>query len=334
MEQAYQNVIPAYPRFPLAHFPSPLHRAERMEAALRDAGCDRVPRIYLKRDDLLSLAMGGSEIRNLEFQIGEALAQGATDVVTTGRQQSNHCRLTAAACAKAGIRAHLVLAGMPPERFTGNLLLARLLGARIYFSGSDDSASGQAWIDNIAPAFSMLEGCVGYVIPEGGSDARGAVGHALGALELLQQCDAIGVRPTAIVLATSTGGTQAGMLAGLRKAGRDVRVVGFAVAKPAEELAADVRRLVDEVAAELGGPAVDAASVVVDGGEPGDGYGAGTAEAGAAIELLARSEGVLADPVHTGKGLAGLVSLIRDGSFTRDDAVLFIHTGGAITLFA
>ena len=149
MTQAYQNLVPPHPRFVLTTIPSPLERAERLEAALRDEGTARVPAIYFKRDDLLSLGMGGNKTRNLEFQIGQALAEGATDVVTAGRQQSNHCRLTAAACARAGLRAHLIVNGVAPEVETGNLLLTRLFGGRIYFTTSEARSWRASWMDAV-----------------------------------------------------------------------------------------------------------------------------------------------------------------------------------------
>lgn len=329
----YQNFVPAYPRFPLAAFPSPLQRVERLEQALRAEGCNDVPRLYLKRDDLLSLALGGNKIRNLEFLIGEALHRGATDVLTAGRQQSNHCRLTAAACARAGLRAHLVVTGMPPTRATGNLLLDRLLGARIYFTGNDERALRDAWIGYLAPGFESLNR-VCYTIPVGGSDARGAIGHALAAQELTRQCEEVGERPTTVILATATGGTQAGMLAGFRKLGSGIPLIGFAVAKTADELRAVVTDMTNAVARDIGGPAVDERDVIIEGSALGASYGAPTTEGQAAIHLLARTEGVLADPVYTGKGLAGLLSLVRAGRFTANDMVIFIHTGGAPALFA
>ncbi len=333
MTQDYQTFVPSYPRFELATFPSPLQRAERLERALRDEGCASVPQIYLKRDDLLSLGLGGNKIRNLEFLIGEALARGATDVLTAGRQQSNHCRLTAAACARAGLRAHLVVTGMPPARPTGNLLLDYILGARVYFTGNDERSLRDAWVSYLEPTFPMLERRC-YAIPVGGSDARGAIGHALATKELVEQCAAMGLRPAAVVLATATGGTQAGMLAGFRKLGSEVPMIGFAVAKSADELRGVVFKIANEVAADIGGPGVAEQAVVVEGTALGGGYGVATEEGMAAIELLARCEGVLADPVYTGKGLAGLLSLVRSGRFEADEAVIFLHTGGAPALFA
>ncbi|HEY8171918.1 MAG TPA: pyridoxal-phosphate dependent enzyme, partial [Dehalococcoidia bacterium] len=196
------DFIPEHPRFRLTALPSPLERAERLEGAL-GGDATSVPRIYLKRDDLLSLAMGGNKIRNLEFVIGAALAAGTTDVITAGRQQSNHCRLTAAACVRAGLQAHLVLSGARPARFTGNLLLDDLFGAAIHFTGSDDREARAATIAQTAQRLSA-DGRRPFLIPVGGSDAVGALGHVLAAREIVQQCDSMGERPTAIVLATAT----------------------------------------------------------------------------------------------------------------------------------
>ena len=330
---AYQTFESPYPRFALTALPSPLDRAERLEYSLRAEGCTRVPRIYLKRDDLLSLALGGNKIRNLEFLIGHALAQGATDIITAGRVQSNHCRLTAAACARAGLRAHLIFTGTRPAIATGNYLLDDLFGAKTYFTGSDDRASRAPWTDLLMESLPDF-GLRPYVIPVGGSDARGAVGHALAAQELARQCDAVGERLTTIVLATATGGTQAGMLAGLRKIGSDARIRGFAVAKAADDLATDVLAIANEVAAAIDGSAVAATDVLIDGAFLGEGYGVPSPAGAVAIEMLARAEGVLADPVYTGKGFAGFLALVRDGTFSPDEAVVFIHTGGAPALLA
>ena len=333
MPSDYQNFVPPHPRFPLATFPSQLERAERLERALRAEGGAPVPRIYLKRDDLLSLGMGGNKIRNLEFSIGQALAEGATDIVTAGRQQSNHCRLTAAACARAGLRAHLVLNGEPPSSATGNVLLDHLLGANVYYTGSDDRAARAAEIERLLSAGGLAAARQPYLIPVGGSDARGALGHVLAAREIIEQCSAIAETPAAVVLATATGGTQAGLLAGLSKLGTPPPVYGFAVAKSAPELVAEILTLANEVAMEIRIVTIPAGAVSVDDSALGDGYGVPTPEAQAAIELLARTEGVFADPTYTGKGLAGMLALIRSGAFANDQAVVFIHTGGTPALF-
>lgn len=333
MSEDYQNLIPPYPRVRLTTLPSPLERAARLEDALRSEGSPAVPRIYLKRDDLLTLGLGGNKIRNLEFSIARALAEGATDVITSGRQQSNHCRLTAAACARTGLTAHLVFSGDRPAALTGNLLLDELLGAKMYFSGSADRAVRAQWLDLVRYGVEAFERRP-HVIPVGGSDARGALGHVLAAGELLDQLRALHVEPAAIALATATGGTQAGMLAGLRKLGAAIPIIAFAVAKSGDELRAHVQRLSVEVAAEIDIPPPATADILIDGSMLGGGYGVPTPEASAAATLLARSEGLFVDPVYTAKGLAGLLSLIRSGRFTPDDDVVFIHTGGAPALFA
>ncbi len=325
--------MPDYPRFSLTTLPSPLDRAARLEQALRDEGVAAVPRLYIKRDDMLSLALGGNKIRNLEFIIGDAIESGATDVVTAGRAQSNHCRLTAAACVQAGLRAHLVLSGSEPATATGNLVLDRLLGASIYFTGSNDRAVREVLVRKVAADIEG-RGSRPYVVPVGGSEPRGALGHALAAFELAQQLEAIDEPLTAIVLATATGGTQAGMLMGFRKLASDVRVYGFAVAKSAGELRAEVRRLCDALAPELNVTPLPDGDIRIDDTMLGGGYGVPSAAGYAATELLARTEGVLADPVYTGKAFAGLMSLVRSAVFTQEDIVVFIHTGGAPALFA
>jgi 1-aminocyclopropane-1-carboxylate deaminase/D-cysteine desulfhydrase-like pyridoxal-dependent ACC family enzyme len=333
VEPAYQTLESAYPRFPLIALPSPLDRMERLEAALQAEAGVRVPRIYLKRDDLLPLGLGGNKLRNLEFLVGHAVAEGATDVVTTGRLQSNHCRLTAAACVRAGLRAHLIFTGRRPATRTANFLLDDLFGANVYFTGSDDRASRAPWIEMLMGATPEF-GRRPYLIPVGGSDARGAMGHALAAQEIARQCDVLGEQPAAVVLATATGGTQAGMLAGLRRLGLGTRVYGLVVAKPAQELAGAVLSMANDVSAAIEGPPIASEDVLLDDAFLGGGYGVPSAAGQTAIEMLARAEGVLADPVYTGKALAGLLALVRGEAFSADDSVVFIHTGGAPALFA
>jgi D-cysteine desulfhydrase/L-cysteate sulfo-lyase len=322
-----------FPRFRLATLPTPLERMPRLEEALRRDGAEHVPRLYVKRDDLLSLGMGGNKIRNLEFLIGEALERGATDVVTAGRAQSNHCRLTAAACARAGLRTHVVLSGRDPERRTGNLLLDGLLGAEITFVGSDERDARTAAVARVAHDIESA-GRRPYVIPVGGSDARGALGHVVAARELSAQASAQGIKMEHIVLATATGGTQAGMLVGFAEAGLGMSITGFAVAKTANELRADVIAIATEVAGILDTTPPAADRVVVDGSQLGAGYGVPSASGAAAATMLARSEGLLVDPVYTGKGVAGLIALVRAGAFRAEASVVFLHTGGSPALFA
>jgi 1-aminocyclopropane-1-carboxylate deaminase/D-cysteine desulfhydrase-like pyridoxal-dependent ACC family enzyme len=327
--QGYHEVIASYPRLRLATLPTPLERAHRLEARLRAEGARTVPRLHLKRDDLLSLGLGGNKVRNLEFLLGQALAEGATDVVTAGRQQSNHCRLTAAACARAGLRCHLVLSGVEPPRATGNLLLDGLFGAEVRFVGSDDRAERSRVVDQTARAIDDRGGR-SFVIGVGGSDTRGAVGHLLLAEELVAQLPSM----RAVVLATATGGTQTGLVTGLSAMAHGAAVYGFAVAKTAAELRDDVARLCVSLAEDLGLEAMSREAINIDGSVLGLGYGVPTDAGAAAIGLLAQSEGVVLDPVYTGKGFAGLLSMVRAGGFGADDDVVFLHTGGAPALFA
>jgi 1-aminocyclopropane-1-carboxylate deaminase/D-cysteine desulfhydrase-like pyridoxal-dependent ACC family enzyme len=325
------NFTASLPRFRLTDLPTPIDRATRLEDALREQGA-RPPRIFVKRDDLLGLAFGGNKIRNLEFSIGAALSTGATDVVTVGRAQSNHCRLTAAACARAGLRAHAVMSGPRPAAATGNLLLTELLGANVHFTGSDDRAARESLSQRIVNEIDDSGGRAHFV-PVGGSDPAGAAGHALAAAEIVQQMRDAAEPLDAIVLATATGGTQAGILAGLRRIGTDVRVLAFTVNKPASEARQDVAALANEVATLIGGSAVDAPAVHVDGSQLGGGYGEPTAAGRDAIRLLARTEGMLLDPTYTAKAFAGLTALAHSGTWTEDQGVVFIHTGGAPVLF-
>lgn len=326
------NFAADLPRVRLAHLPTPLDRALRLEQVLRDEGA-RSLRIYIKRDDLLSLAMGGNKIRNLEFSLGKARAEGATDVVTVGRAQSNHCRLTAAACAKVGLRAHLVMSGEQPAAAQGNLLLSELFGATVHFIGKEDRTEREATAARVCEEIVAGVGRP-VLLPVGGSDARGAIGHALLAHEIVVQCEAIDERPDAVVLATATGGTQAGLVAGLRKLELTTNVIGYSVHKPADASATEVLTLAREVAELIGAEAPADEDVHVDDSQLGADYGVPTAAGGAAIELLARTEGLLLDPVYTAKAMAGLLAMIRAGTSGEDAAVVFIHTGGAPVLFA
>jgi D-cysteine desulfhydrase family pyridoxal phosphate-dependent enzyme len=327
------NVVRDLPRLRLAQLPTPLERASRLEEALRAEGT-RPPRMYIKRDDLLSLAMGGNKIRNLEFSLGAAIADGVTDVITMGRAQSNHCRLTAAACVRAGLRAHLVMSGARPAAAKGNLLLTELLGASVHFTGTDDRAMRDATAARICEEIAARGGRP-LLLPVGGSDARGAVGHALLAHEIVRQCEAAGETPDVIVLATATGGTQAGLIVGLRVLALDTRVVGFTVHEPAVETSHKVAALAAAgVAILMGTSRMEPAAVCVDDTQFGAGYGVPSPAGTDALLLLARTEGLVLDPVYTAKAMAGLLALVREGRLTEDSSVVFVHTGGAPALFA
>jgi D-cysteine desulfhydrase family pyridoxal phosphate-dependent enzyme len=320
-----------FPRAALAHLPTPLEPMERLSAELGG------PRLWVKRDDCTGLALGGNKTRKLEFLMAEALEAGADSVITAGGVQSNHVRQTAAAAAKLGLAAHLVLTRNVPwdkdgyDR-TGNILLDRLLGAeiRILPAGSDRAAAMDALAASLRAA-----GGRPYVIPLGGSNATGALGYALCARELLAQAEALCGGLDAVVLASSSGGSQAGLIAGLAALDHPARVIGIEVDGDREGVAAAVREVAAAAAQRLG---LDAGEVVarveVVAGYGGPGYGLPTPEMRRAVELAARREGLLLDPVYSGKAMAGLIGLIAEGRFGPDDRVVFLHSGGTPALFA
>jgi L-cysteate sulfo-lyase len=314
------------PRFDLIDDPSPLHPLGRFSKLLGG----RVE-IWAKREDLLPLGFGGNKLRNLEYLIGSALAEGADSLVTVGRRWSNHARLTAAAGARAGLEVHLVLSG-PPEAAVGspNIRLCELLGATAHVAPtagrSDRSALVEAVVRELRAANRRP-----YVIGAGGSGPVGALGQVRAARELTRQASETDVAFDAIVLPSATGGTQAGLLAGLRSAGLSTAVLGFAVAAQVDELGPAIRSLLAELA-PLAGVAVDPGEIDLDPSELGPGYGVRSSTADEAAELLARSEGILVDPIYTAKALAGLVARVRSGGWD-GQRVLFWHAGGLPGLF-
>jgi L-cysteate sulfo-lyase len=312
------------PRMQIAHLPTPLEPLERLTAHLGG------PRLLVKRDDQTGLATGGNKARKLEFLVGQALAGRADVLVTGGAPQSNHARQTAAAAAKAGLRSVLVLRGQEPSLRTGNLLLDDLLGAEIRWCGNRDprvalqEAAEDLWNHGARPA----------LIPYGGSNPVGAAGYVAAMEELVTQLEAIKERVTAIVFASSSGGTQAGLVVGARAVGFRGRVLGISVDESREDLTARVARLAGETAFHLG----QSFTFSPDDIEVNDGYlGGGYAVIGdperEALRLFARAEGLLLDPVYTGRAAAGLIDLIRKGRFGPEDTVLFWHTGGTAGLF-
>ena len=315
---------PDLPRFELLDGVSPLQRLARFSAAL-GGGAD----VWIKREDLLPLAFGGNKLRNLEFIVGAALADGADTLVTSGRRWSNHCRLTAAAGAKAGLDVHLVLTGPPIEPPGPNVRLDELLGATVHVTATDERADREALVERVG-ADLRAAGRRPHVVGVGGSGVTGVVGQVLAGIELAEQATERGVDVRTIVLPTATGGTQAGLLAGLRLAGSSARVVGIAAAAPAAELRPAVQRLVSELGA-LTGSRVGPREIEIDDADLGAGYGRRTEAADDAQRLLARSEGILVDPIYTAKALAGLIRHVRDGSIT--GPVVFWHAGGTPGIF-
>jgi 1-aminocyclopropane-1-carboxylate deaminase/D-cysteine desulfhydrase-like pyridoxal-dependent ACC family enzyme len=319
--------IAALPRFPLLDGPSPLQRLTRLSATI-DGDAD----VWIKREDLLPLAFGGNKLRNLEFLVGAALADGADTLITSGRRWSNHCRLTAAAGAKAGLAVHLVLTGPPlPAGEQGpNQRLDELLGATVRVTATGDRAERAATVDRVAEEV-RAGGGRPFVIGIGGTGPVGAAGQVLAGLEVADQLAAAGIGAATVVLPSATGGTQAGLLSGLVLGAPPTRpVVGLAVAAPAAELRPTILALLDGLA-PLTGASVDPRSVVLEDDQLGDGYGRRTPAADEATALLARTEGILVDPIYTAKALAGLVARVRDGRLRGH--VVFWHAGGGPGLF-
>ena len=316
--------IAALPRFPLLDGPSPFQRLPRFSAALGGSA-----EVWIKREDLLPLAFGGNKLRNLEFLVGEALSVGADTLVTSGRRWSNHCRLTAAAGAKAGLAVHLVLTGPPVEPTGPNERLDLLLGATVHVAATDARHDREAMLQQVV-ADLRGAGRKPFVVAVGGSGPIGAAGQVLAGIELARQSKAAGVSPSTVMLPSATGGTQAGVIAGLRLAGSTAGVVGVAVAAPADELQPTVAGLLEGLA-PLTGLAVDHTEIELTDAQLGAGYGVPTPAAVAATELLARTEGILVDPIYTAKALAEVIARVRAGRV--EGTVVFWHAGGTPALF-
>jgi 1-aminocyclopropane-1-carboxylate deaminase/D-cysteine desulfhydrase-like pyridoxal-dependent ACC family enzyme len=316
--------IAALPRFPLLDGPSPLQPLPRFSAAL-GGGLE----VWIKREDLLPLAFGGNKLRNLEFLVGAALAEDADTLVTSGRRWSNHCRLTAAAGARAGLDVHLVLSGPPPDEPGPNQRLDAMLGATVHVATTDQRTEREALVQRVELDLRRA-GRRPFVVGVGGSGPVGAAGQVLAALEAIAQARAAGFEPAAIVLPSATGGTHAGLAVGLRLASCDARVVGVAVAAPSDEL----RPLIGDLLAALEpltAATFDPAEIELSDDERGSGYGVRTPEADAAARLLARTEGIFVDPIYTAKALAGLAARVRAGRLR--GPLIFWHAGGTPALF-
>jgi D-cysteine desulfhydrase family pyridoxal phosphate-dependent enzyme len=327
------------PRVALAGAPTPLTEARNLRAALGGPG--HCPRILVKRDDLTALAGGGNKARKLEFLVGDALHEGATWLVTTGGVQSNHARMTAAAGRVAGLGTSLVLTAATTEPdVQGNLLLDHLLGAEVHFVAPGDDprlATGPGEAEKVDGVLAELRarGERPYLIPLGGSSPVGAVGYVAGTVELVDQLLAAGEHPTRLYVAAGSRGTAAGLVLGARLAQAPYRVHGVAVSggDPAKSVrAAEVANAAAEL---LGLPGILAeADFETDQSQIGPGYGLATPACLEAILLFARTEGILLDPVYTGKAMAGLIADIRAGQIDPAATVVFLHTGGLPGLFA
>jgi D-cysteine desulfhydrase/L-cysteate sulfo-lyase len=286
--------------------------------------------IWIKREDLLPIGLGGNKLRNLEFLIGAALAEGADTLVTVGRRWSNHARLTAAAGARAGLDVHLVLSGPPTDPPNPGVRLDELFGAVVHLAAREDRSARDALLERVV-ADLHAGGRRPYLIEAGGSGTTGAAGQVHAALEMLDQARDRGVVADRIVLASATGGTQAGLVVGCAAAGTSARVDGVIVARPAAELRPHIEAMVDELAAEAG-VLVGPKAIRLDDTQLGAGYGRPTEAADEATRLLARTEGIVVDPIYTAKALAWLVAAARAGELD-GETVVFWHAGGTPGLF-
>ena len=316
--------LASLPTLPMIAAPTPIEPLERLSAALGGG-----PTLLVKRDDAIPFGFGGNKVRKLAFVAARAKADGADTLITAGGVQSNHARATAAAAAKFGMRAILVANGAPPAKPSANALLDRLLGAEVVYVATREER---------APKMSELadrlrtEGRRPFVIPIGASTPLGALGVVLAIAELIDQLPA----PDAIVHSSSSGGTQAGLVAGCRLLALKTRVIGISADAASASLQTEVAAILDGIAELLRvGRALEAGTPIeVDDSFVGAGYGIPTKESTEAIELCARTEALFLDPTYTAKAMAGLIAYVRDRRFTRDQTVVFWHTGGQVGLFA
>jgi D-cysteine desulfhydrase len=311
--------------------PTPVQHLQHLSAYLGG------PEIYIKRDDLLGLSGGGNKTRKLEFLVAEALAQGADTLITVGAVQSNHCRLTLSAAVHEGLKCRLVIeqrvAGSYDSHASGNNFLFQLMGVEditVVDSGADLGAAMQAVADELA-----AQGRKGYVIPGGGSTPLGALGYVACAEELLAQTFDMGLALDHVVCASGSAGTHSGLLVGLAGNNAGLPLTGINVRRGRAEQEGNVHDLAVKTAAFLGlSQPIARESVRCLDQWVGPGYSLPTPEMVEAVRLLAQLEGVLLDPVYTGKAMAGLIGLVRQGEFAKGEKVLFLHTGGSPALYA
>jgi L-cysteate sulfo-lyase len=324
-------VLDQFPRVSLAHLPTPLEHLPNLSKHLGG------PEIWVKRDDCTGLATGGNKTRKLEFSMAAALAEGADTIVTVGAVQSNHVRQTAAAAAKLGLACevlleHRVADPSEPYAHSGNVFLDKIFGANLreYPGGADFDAEMESVADEVRAA-----GGKPYIIPGGASNNVGALGYVNCAIELLEQAQQQGLEIDHLVTATGSAGTQAGLAVGLKAAGSDVPLLGIGVNVPREQQEEKVYKLAVETAEYIGQPGVvGREDIVANCDYVGPGYGVPTDSMNEAILLLARLEGLLFDPVYSGKALAGMIDLVRTGQFESAETIVFLHTGGSAALFA
>jgi L-cysteate sulfo-lyase len=323
-------LLSRFPRVSLAHQPTPLEYLPRLTEHLGG------PKIYVKRDDCTGLGTGGNKTRKLEFLVADAIEQGADVIITQGAVQSNHARQTAAAACKVGMACELIFEKRVQDadeayKTSGNVLLDRIYGANIreVEKGSDMNAAMEDVAEELRAA-----GKTPYIIPGGGSNTIGALGYVDCALEIMAQANSEGIVVDHVVHATGSAGTQAGLAVGLKMTNSNIPLLGIGVNAPRDVQEEKVWLLAKETAEYVGAPGcVSREDIVANCDYVGDGYGIPTQAMNDAVMLLARLEGLLFDPVYSGKGLAGLIDLVQKGFFEGADSIVFVHTGGVAGLF-
>ena len=318
-----------FPKIQLANLNTPIEAAERLSRALGG------PEIYIKRDDLTGLGPGGNKARKLEYLVGEAISKGADTLITSGAGQSNHCCQTAAAAVRAGLNCHVILIGEKPDSLLGNRFYNKLFGAT------------EHWIPSrkeLEPTVSKLtadlqsDGKTPYIIPIGGSNAIGSLGYVEAMHELHRQMEQSGRNFDYMLFADGSGGTHAGIVVGSKLEGLGIELLPISVAYKARvgmEFRKSILSIAQDLVQKLGKElplSVDNIKVNFD--HIGRGYGAFDKKEQEAITLLARTEGIVVDPVYTGKAMAGLISLIQEKNFRSTDKILFLHTGGSNSIHA
>ena len=310
----------------LGFFPTPLVELSRLSDFLGG------PKIFMKRDDLSGLALGGNKTRKLEYILADALKQGCNTIITAGAAQSNHCRQTAAAAAKLNLECHLLLGGEAPLKTQGNLLLDHIFDSHIHWTGSNRKG------EDITRIFAQLkaQGKIPYVVPYGGSNEFGAISFIDAVAELQQQ--KLGREFSHVVFASSSGGTHAGLILGKHIYQKSFDLVGINIDKDTNTTLPfdqQITQLVNNTAKFIGlDYSFSKNELILNTDYVGNGYGVVGAQENEAIALTAKYEGILLDPVYTGRAMSGLIHLIRSGKIGKDDEVLFWHTGGAPSLFA
>lgn len=319
-----------FPRIRFAHLSTPLEPMTNLSKLLGG------PNLWIKRDDCTGLAGGGNKTRKLEFLMGDAVQKGADTIITQGATQSNHARQTAAIATKMGMECHILLEDRTGSKdieynYNGNVLLDQLFGASLsQFPADTDMNKAMAELAEKLKA----QGKKPYIIPGGGSNVVGALGYVNAALEILGQANDMGLRIDKVVHATGSTGTQAGLVTGFVASNSLIPVLGIGVRAAREAQEANVFKLAEQTAIHLGiEGVVKREHVVANCDYVGAGYGLPTPGGIEAIELFARTESILLDPVYSAKGAAGLIDLIRKGHFKKDDNIVFVHTGGSQALF-